>query len=171
MSTFVPKCLRFVKGVEIGDFDPRRQPPLGAPWAPGAKRAGRDPRPERHSSNVSRRGKQGGRGRPTVSGTHAPMSRKAAPKDGKRAIISVAHSTSDYGAEPQRPKPCNSTEAGCPYDSLNVGAEDAPSAGSPGSYPLPGGEPGRQAQPMGAPRAARILTPCVRALHEHGRRR
>jgi hypothetical protein len=37
-----------------------------------------------------------------------------------KMIISVSFNTSDYG-EPQRPQPCNSTEAGCPYDSLNVG--------------------------------------------------
>jgi hypothetical protein len=41
------------------------------------------------------------------------------------AIIGVSYDTSDFGVEPQRPKPCNATEAGCPYDSLNVGAEDA----------------------------------------------
>ena len=52
----------------------------------------------------------------------------------QKVIISVAYNTSDYGLEPQRPKPCNSTTAGCPYDSLNVGAEDAlPES----SYPLP----------------------------------
>jgi hypothetical protein len=38
-----------------------------------------------------------------------------------KAIISVSYNTSDYGSEPQRPKPCNATTAGCPYDSLNVG--------------------------------------------------
>lgn len=37
-----------------------------------------------------------------------------------KMIISVSYNTSDYGV-PQRPQPCNSTEAGCPYDSLNVG--------------------------------------------------
>ncbi|MFI4977753.1 MAG: hypothetical protein ACHQC8_03615 [Solirubrobacterales bacterium] len=60
-----------------------------------------------------------------------------------QAIITVAFNTSDYGAMPQRPKPCNSEEQGCPYDSLNVGVQDGfenpagtpPSVGGP--YPLP----------------------------------
>ena len=52
----------------------------------------------------------------------------------EKAIISLAYNTSDYGSEPQRPKPCNSTEAGCPYDSLNVGAE---SIKAEAEYPLP----------------------------------
>jgi hypothetical protein len=52
----------------------------------------------------------------------------------EKAIVTVAYNTSDYGAEPQRPKSCDGEEAGCPYDSLNVGAEDAlPES----SYPLP----------------------------------
>jgi hypothetical protein len=58
-----------------------------------------------------------------------------------QAIITVAFNTSDYGAEKQRPKPCNSEEQGCPYDSLNVGVQDGfehpagtnPSVGGP--YP------------------------------------
>jgi hypothetical protein len=46
-------------------------------------------------------------------------------------IISVAYNTSDYGAVPQRPQPCNSEPSGCPYDSLNVGGfEEEPSVGS-----------------------------------------
>jgi len=45
-------------------------------------------------------------------------------------IVSVAYNTSSYGAEPQNPKPCNSTEAGCPYDSLNVAMLE-PSEGGP----------------------------------------
>jgi hypothetical protein len=36
-------------------------------------------------------------------------------------IVGVAYNTSDYGATPQRPQPCNSTPQGCPYDALNVG--------------------------------------------------
>ena len=61
----------------------------------------------------------------------------------EKAIISVSYNTSDYGAEPQRPKnpECDSeafknatNNAGCPFDSLNVGAENALSVGS---YPLP----------------------------------
>jgi hypothetical protein len=53
----------------------------------------------------------------------------------EKVIVSVAYNTSNYGAEPQAPKECDSKEAGYPYDSLNVGAESAlPEA----SYPLPG---------------------------------
>lgn len=37
----------------------------------------------------------------------------------EKAIISFAYNTSDFGAEPQHAA-CQSTEAGCPYDSLNV---------------------------------------------------
>lgn len=48
-----------------------------------------------------------------------------------KAIVSVAYNTSDYGAVPQRPQPCNSGPGGCPYDSLNVGGfEGPPSVGS-----------------------------------------
>ncbi|HEY0517035.1 MAG TPA: hypothetical protein VGD00_07935 [Solirubrobacteraceae bacterium] len=61
-----------------------------------------------------------------------------------KVIVSVSYNTSDYGAEPQRPKACNSTTAGCPYDSLNVGLteplnaeEPAPVAPSVGSDPAP----------------------------------
>jgi hypothetical protein len=50
----------------------------------------------------------------------------------EKAIVSVAYNTSDYGASPQRPQPCNSEPQGCGYDSLNVGLaeETAPSVGS-----------------------------------------
>ncbi len=37
----------------------------------------------------------------------------------QKAIISIAYNTSNYGAQPQHAA-CQSTEAGCPYDSLNV---------------------------------------------------
>jgi hypothetical protein len=37
----------------------------------------------------------------------------------EKAIISIAYNTSNYGAQPQHAA-CQSTEAGCPYDSLNV---------------------------------------------------
>ncbi len=47
-----------------------------------------------------------------------------------KAIISVAYDTSDYGTTPQRPQPCNSTSAGCPYDSLNVGLREASEPGT-----------------------------------------
>jgi len=50
-----------------------------------------------------------------------------------KVIISVSYNTSDYGAEPQRPKPCNTT-GNCPYDSLNVGLEGVPTVGAD---PLP----------------------------------
>jgi hypothetical protein len=54
----------------------------------------------------------------------------------QRAIITVSYNTSDYGLEPQRPKnpPCESSSAGCPFDSLNVGAE---SVLPESSFPLP----------------------------------
>lgn len=59
------------------------------------------------------------------------------------AIVSVAYNTSDYGAHPQRPQPCNSESGGCGYDSLNVGLteppeEEHPTAVAPsiGSDPL-----------------------------------
>jgi hypothetical protein len=54
----------------------------------------------------------------------------------ENAIITVSFNTSDYGVEPQRPKnfPCESTTAGCPFDSLNVGAE---SVLPESSFPLP----------------------------------
>jgi hypothetical protein len=60
-----------------------------------------------------------------------------------QAIITVAYNTSDYGAVPYgHSNPCNSTEAGCFYDSLNVGVQEgfehpAGTAPSPGAYPLP----------------------------------
>jgi hypothetical protein len=48
-----------------------------------------------------------------------------------KAIVSVSYNTSDFGETPQRPQPCNSEPAGCPYDSLNVGGmEGSPSVGS-----------------------------------------
>jgi len=51
-------------------------------------------------------------------------------------IIAVAYNTSNYGATPQGPQPCNSTAAGCPYDSLNVGLEEETGA-TVGNQPLP----------------------------------
>ena len=46
-------------------------------------------------------------------------------------IISVAYNTSDYGASPQgHSTACYSTPEGCPYDSLNVGTNPAPSVGT-----------------------------------------
>jgi hypothetical protein len=56
----------------------------------------------------------------------------------RKAIISVAYNTSDYGAEKQRPQPCDSEEQGCPYDSLNVAIRSAGEGGpSIGSDPAP----------------------------------
>jgi hypothetical protein len=54
-----------------------------------------------------------------------------------KAIISVSYNTSDYGSEPQRPKPCNSEPQGCFYDSLNVGLIEPPQAPTVGSDPAP----------------------------------
>ncbi len=55
----------------------------------------------------------------------------------EKAIVTVAYNTSDYGASPQRPQPCDATEAGCPYDSLNVAVKET-AEGNPaiGSYPI-----------------------------------
>jgi hypothetical protein len=52
-----------------------------------------------------------------------------------KAIVSVAYNTSDYGAEPQRPQPCNSEAQGCGYDSLNVGLTEPPNPESPTAVP------------------------------------
>jgi hypothetical protein len=55
-----------------------------------------------------------------------------------KAIIGVAYNTSDYGAVPQRPQPCNTESGGCPYDSLNVGVREAGEGGPTiGSDPVP----------------------------------
>lgn len=55
----------------------------------------------------------------------------------ERAIISVAYNTSNYGVTPQHAA-CQSTEAGCPYDSLNVAVREAGEGGpSLGSDPAP----------------------------------
>jgi hypothetical protein len=59
----------------------------------------------------------------------APLNKVVLPSE--EAIISVAYNTSDYGAEPQRPKPCDGEPQGCPYDSLNLAlASGAPTIGS-----------------------------------------
>jgi len=49
------------------------------------------------------------------------------------AILSVSYNTSDYGAEPQRPKSpaCETGSGGCPFDSLNVGTTEPPNELSP----------------------------------------
>ncbi len=58
-----------------------------------------------------------------------PLNKTVLPSE--EAIISVAYNTSDYGAEPQRPKSCDGEVAGCPYDSLNLAlASGAPTIGS-----------------------------------------
>ena len=52
----------------------------------------------------------------------------------KREIITVSYDTTDHGPSPVGVTACNSTVAGCYYDSLNVAiiepSEGAPSAGS-----------------------------------------
>jgi len=53
-------------------------------------------------------------------------------------IYGVAYNTSDQGAVPQRPQPCNSTSGGCGYDSLNVAVSQEPTAPNPGTDPYPG---------------------------------
>ena len=57
------------------------------------------------------------------------------------AIISFAYNTSNYGAEPQHAA-CQSTEPGCPYDSLNVAVHQP---GEPqAKTPSVGGDPDLQ---------------------------
>lgn len=53
-------------------------------------------------------------------------------------VYGIAYNTSDYGAAPQRSRACNTTSAGCPYDSLNVGLSTDPTDLSAGSNPNPG---------------------------------
>ncbi len=43
----------------------------------------------------------------------------------KRVILGISYSTSDYGPEPVGKAPCSTKSAGCYYDSLNVGLEEA----------------------------------------------
>ena len=65
----------------------------------------------------------------TIKFSGPPLNSIVLPSE--RAIVSVAYNTSDYGAEPQRPKPCDSEPAGCPYDSLNLAlASGAPAVGT-----------------------------------------
>lgn len=53
-----------------------------------------------------------------------------------KAIISVAYNTSGFGAEPQGyANACNSTTAGCPYDSLNVGLTEPANEVTPEPVP------------------------------------
>ena len=59
-----------------------------------------------------------------------------------KAIVTISYNTSNYGATPQAPQPCNSEPQGCPYDSLNVGVQDgfANPGGTPptvGAFPAP----------------------------------
>ena len=53
-------------------------------------------------------------------------------------IYGVAYNTSDWGAQPQRPAPCNSSSGGCGYDSLNVALSQEPTAPNPGTDAYPG---------------------------------
>ena len=65
------------------------------------------------------------------------LRRTAVVLPSEKAIISVSYNTSDYGAEPQRPKSCDSEPAGCPYDSLNLAlASGAPAIGSDPLLPM-----------------------------------
>jgi hypothetical protein len=45
-------------------------------------------------------------------------------------IVSVAYNTSHFGYAPYGETACNSTSAGCGYDSLNVGTNPAPTVGA-----------------------------------------
>jgi hypothetical protein len=67
---------------------------------------------------------------------HGKLARIKFPLKGvtlpSRAILSVSYNTSGYGASPQGyGNPCNSTSAGCPYDSLNVGLTEPANEESP----------------------------------------
>jgi hypothetical protein len=53
-------------------------------------------------------------------------------------IYGIAYNTSDWGAQPQRPQPCNSSSGGCGYDSLNVALSTEPTAPGPGTDAYPG---------------------------------
>ena len=58
----------------------------------------------------------------------------------QQVIIGVAYNTSNYGPDPFGSQPCDATEAGCPYDSLNVavrGSWETHPSPSVGSDPLP----------------------------------
>jgi hypothetical protein len=66
--------------------------------------------------------------------TSFPFGRRNWPN---KVIISVSYSTSDYGTEPQRPKPCNSESGGCFYDALNVALIEPPEAPTVGTDPAP----------------------------------
>jgi hypothetical protein len=60
------------------------------------------------------------------------------PSVPSKFIVTVSYNTSDYGATPQRPQPCNGEAQGCPYDSLNVGIQDGTEAPpSIGAFPAP----------------------------------
>ncbi|HEY4452583.1 MAG TPA: hypothetical protein VGN13_13430 [Solirubrobacteraceae bacterium] len=50
-----------------------------------------------------------------------------------QSIVALAYNTSNYGAHPAAPQPCN-TSNNCPYDSLNVGLTGSPTVGT---APLP----------------------------------
>jgi hypothetical protein len=64
-----------------------------------------------------------------------------------RVIMSVSYNTSGYGTSPQGYEmPCNSTSAGCPYDSLNVGLTEPMNPESPAPVaPSVGGNPAPEA--------------------------
>jgi len=65
----------------------------------------------------------------------------------QKVIFGIAFNTSDHGSTPQRPKPCNTADNGCGYDSLNVALNSNESVLTPGNYPEPlppsvGSDPG-----------------------------
>jgi hypothetical protein len=65
----------------------------------------------------------------------------------EKAIISIAYNTSNYGAQPQYPQPCNSEEQGCPYDSLNVAVHEPGEAEAGECSGVCNGGPGEGTKP------------------------
>jgi hypothetical protein len=60
------------------------------------------------------------------SGLHIPI-----PAN-NQIIVTLAYNTTDYGPNPIGRTACNSTNAGCPYDSLNIGTDGNGSSGLTG---------------------------------------
>jgi len=52
-----------------------------------------------------------------------------------KAILSISFNTSNYGTAPEGIKPCSSTTAGCPYDSLNIGLTEPANEEKPEAVP------------------------------------
>jgi len=53
-------------------------------------------------------------------------------------VFGIVYNTSQYGPDPYGTLPCESTVAGCPYDSLNVALSQDPANVTKGSNPNPG---------------------------------